>query len=136
MVAIAERQMLEQAMRAEQLQARMPSTMRQSITPDDSPATPREYRVSPNTTIVQHRDTVRYIQGCTAAPPVDTTVYVLFGADSVQRRSPAPRTFDRHMVAAIRADMSTTMTREQNAARAESPATPLPSLRRWPCDRR
>jgi hypothetical protein len=136
MVVLGERQMLEQALRTEQMQARLPAMARPGMSPDASPASPREYFISANTRIVQHRDTVRYVRGCSAVPPIDTTLYVLFGSDSVQRRSPVPRTFDRHMVSAIRADMSTAMTREQLAARSEQGGVRVPSLSKWPCDGR
>lgn len=137
-ILTSERQMLESAIRSEQMQARMAGMSRGLPTADASPAAPREYRVSPNTRIVQHRDTVRYIRGCTAAPPVDTTVYVLFGADSVQRRSPDPRSFDRHMVSAIRQDMNASLLRERSAELPGGGATAslpsLPSLATWVCD--
>ncbi|MBL0940948.1 MAG: hypothetical protein IBJ03_18795 [Gemmatimonadaceae bacterium] len=102
----------------------------------ESPSASHEYAFRANTRIVQIGDTIRYIMGCEAAPPVDTTTYLMFGADSVRRLSRAPRTFDRYLNTAIRADIESAIIRRSAASRDVPPSTPVPALRRWPCDRR
>jgi len=129
----SDRMMLESAVRMWQSQSNA------RYAPPEAPLTTSEVRTYPmsaNLVIVQFRDTVRYIRGCAAAPPVDTTTYVLFGLDSAHRVSPAPRKFDGYMAAAIRGDMSSNMLRTAVASQNAPPSPPLPALNKWPCDKR
>jgi hypothetical protein len=134
---LGERIMLESAVRQQSMSSQM-SGMGVAMPGFDaplSPGTPQTYALSANTHIVQHRDTVRYIRGCVAAGPVDTTLYILFGNDSLRRVSPHPRTFDRFMVSAVRSDMGMVLLK-QRISRDPAEFRDLPGPRKWPCDRR
>lgn len=109
---------------------------RPTIDPPVSPATWQVYAISANKIITQIRDTVVYITGCSARPPVDSTVYQVFGADSVRRLAPSPRTFGPLMVQAITADMSIVMARQRLKDRNDPAAPKVPRLAKWPCDLR
>lgn len=135
MAFMSERMMLEQAISSNAMSERMAS-IGSSMPSWEAPLSPTEvqtYGFSPNTRIVQHRDTVRYVRGCAAAPPIDTTVYVMFATDSVQRLSPSPRTFGRHMASAVRGDMGSILL-QQRVAQARTAPVGIPGPRRWPCD--
>ncbi len=140
---LAEQHMLEQTVRSSAIldlnktiraqTAAMGVTMPAFDAPS-SPADVQRYAFSANTNISQQGDTVRYITGCVEAPPVDSVVYVLFSNDSLHRVSAPTRTFDRYMVAAVRADMSSTLI--QRAGVLGARPSGLPGVRKWPCDRR
>lgn len=133
-IVSSEAAMVENSLRQSAMQARMPISS--SWDAPLSSDTERTYLFGANTRIVQFKDTVRYIRGCTAAPPIDTTAYVLFATDSVKRVSPNPRMFDRHMARAVQGDMSSANLRQRVAQSAEIPSAPIPALRKWPCDQR
>jgi hypothetical protein len=136
-VVMGERMLLESAVKQRSMTQRM-SGMGVAMPGNDaplSPATPQMYAMSANRNLVQHLDTVRYITGCVAAGPVDTTVYVLFANDSLRRLSPSPRTFGRAMVAAVRSDMGGVLLR-QRVALDPAEFKDLPGPKKWPCDRR
>lgn len=104
--------------------------------PPVSPKEKQTYPLSANRVIEHWGDSVRYITGCTARPPVDTTIYLLFGMDSVRRVSPSPRTFDAMMVRAVYGDMNSALVRRRLRA-AENPAMKnVPKVAPWPCDKR
>lgn len=106
-----------------------------SFMPPRSPADLRKYPFSPNTTIFQHGDTVRYVHGCAAIPRTDTTIYVILASDSLRRVTPNPRTFNHMMTSAVLADMTSVLLRQYSAAR--DVADPLlPGPRKWACDLR
>ena len=137
LVALGERQMLETAIRSSAMTQQM-SSMGRGMPGYDaplSPATVQTYAMSANKNLVQHGDTVRYITGCAAAGPADTTVYLLFANDSLKRLSPDARTFGPAMAAAVRADMSSVLLR-QRVSRDPAEFRDLPGPRKWPCDRR
>lgn len=101
-----------------------------------SPKTKQSYPLSANKLIEQLGDTVRYITGCAARPPVDTTVYLLFATDSVRRLSPAPRSFDQFMALALQSDMNGVLLR-QRVRPGDNPAMKnVPKVGAWPCDKR
>ena len=134
-LAGGERRMIESAVRSREMNERM---SRMSMPSNDAPASPvdkRSYASTANLNIEHQVDTVRYIRGCVAAPPVDTTMYVLFASDSVRRIKPAPRTFDRLMNAAIRADMTGANLSQLVSGRA-AVVPGLPGPPKWPCDKR
>lgn len=134
-IALSERMFLEQALRSQAMDERMASSFSyQRPDAPSLPATTQSYAFSANRVIELHVDTVRYINGCAAAPPVDTTIYLLFGDDSLLRVSPAPRTFGRMMPAAVRADIRNVLTRRSLAASAPD-FSALPGPSKWPCDR-
>jgi hypothetical protein len=129
------RTMLEMAIRNQASMNRIASS---GFAPpsNDAPMSPAEiqnYAMSANRNLVQHRDTVRYITGCAAAGPVDTTTYILFANDSVHRLQPSPRSLGRMMALAVRADMSSVLLRQRVST---GPAPDLPGPRKWPCDKR
>lgn len=130
----SERTMIEGALRQREMAEQMSSRGMPSMPEAPRSTTTRErYQWTPHTVIEQLGDTLRYIRGCSAAPPVDTTVYVLFASDSVRRLTPNARTFDRHLARAIRADMNSVVLRSRVAARApDMSGVPGPSRR--PCD--
>jgi hypothetical protein len=133
-MAGAERTMIESAIRSKEMNDRMSGMMR-SMEPPASPIDKHAYPFSANLVIEHHVDTVRYIRGCAQAPPVDTTVFVLFANDSVRRLSPAPRSFDRMMAAAVRGDMGRVFLSQRVSSR--DVAIPgLPGPPKWPCDKR
>lgn len=135
-IALGERMLLEQALRAQAMEAQLAGiTAYQRAEAPMLPQTTQSYPFSANRQIEVHVDTVRYISGCAAAPPIDTTTYLLFGTDSLRRISPAPRTFGRMMVAAVNADITMSLTRRNMAAR-DPDFSALPGPPRWPCDKR
>jgi hypothetical protein len=134
-VVLGERQMLESSIRSSAAMQRMAGMGMPSNDAPLSPATVQKYAVSANKNLVQHGDTVRYITGCAAAGPADTTVYLLFANDSLKRLSPNARTFGRAMVAAVRADMGGVLLR-QRVSRDPAEFRDLPGPRKWPCDQR
>jgi hypothetical protein len=132
-----ELQMLETSIRSNAMQARN-AARGLSMPTDDAPlraSTSITYPVSANLTIVHHQDTVRYIRGCLAAPPIDTTMYVILPGDSLRRVSPAPRMFGKQMLMAVRADMNSVLLRRRVSTMSE-PTDNLPHLKKWPCDNR
>lgn len=133
-IVSSEAMMVETALKQNAMQANLPMGFNW-----DAPLrtdTEVTYAFGANTRIVQFKDTVRYIRGCSAAPPIDTTTYVLYASDSVMRLSPNARMFDRHMARAVHGDMSSANLRQRVAQNAERPITPIPALRKWPCDLR
>lgn len=134
MIMSVEAGMVEQGLRTQEMMSRMPE-MPGTDGPVRSEALAR-FAFSANTNIEQFKDTVRYIRGCAAAPPVDTTIYLLYGTDSLRRLAPSPRTFDRHMVAAVRGDIGTVMLRSRMSQMTAPASPPIPALRKWPCDKR
>ncbi|MBC8090083.1 MAG: hypothetical protein H7Z40_22725 [Phycisphaerae bacterium] len=101
-----------------------------------SPTSKLTYPFSANRLIEQLGDTVRYITGCAARPPVDTTVFLLFATDSVRRLRPSPRSFDKFMALAMHADMRTVLLRQRVQPRNVPAMKDVPKLTPWPCDRR
>jgi hypothetical protein len=85
----------------------------------------RTYQASPASRIVQHRDTLRVLSGCPAAR-VDTTVFQLFGADSVRRLTPPARTFGRPMAVTLVGQMRFALENERLAAGGAALAGRLP----------
>jgi hypothetical protein len=134
---VGERSMIEGALRQREMSAQMAGRGLSMERPEAAraPGTRERYQWTPNTVIEQIGDTVRYIRGCSAAPPVDTTVYLLFASDSARRLAPSPRTFDRHMARAVRADMDMVVLRTRVASRAPD-MTGVPGPSHWPCDGR
>jgi hypothetical protein len=91
----------------------------------------RTYVVSPATRIIQHGDTLRFLSGCPTSR-VDTTVFRLFGADSVRRLSEPARTFGQPMAVTLINQMRVTVARERISTAAPNilPGVPMP---RDPC---
>jgi hypothetical protein len=135
LVVGGERTMIEQVYRNKEMVERATAMGMPSNDAPNSPPDKRYYPFSANLNIEQHLDTVRYIRGCAAAPPIDTTVYLMFASDSVRRLSPAPRTFDRIMVAAVRSDMSRVVLSQRVTPRGFV-VPGLPGPVKWPCDKR
>ena len=117
------------------LELRMQSTRAQmrdygvgtQLDPPFSSEMARRYAISEMVTIVQSRDTIRYVRGCPSKGPADTTVFILYSADSLKRVSP-PRMFGEAMALSILGQMRLAMGRERMAAQAPAPAD-LPGLR-------
>lgn len=86
------------------------------------PQTPVTYTISPATRIVQHVDTVRYLSGCPSAR-VDTTVFLMFGADSTRRLTTPVRTFGQAMAVTLINQMWLAGARD----RIKAQHAPLPS---------
>lgn len=131
-LAFSERNMLASEVRLDQMsRARAQSNMNDPLFVPTSSDTTRTYRVSPATRIVQHGDTLRLLSGC-AASRVDTTVFRLFGTDSVRRLSSPARTFAQPMAVSLISQMRLAQTRERLAASAPPlpPGVPTP---RDPC---
>jgi hypothetical protein len=84
-----------------------------------SPPDPITYAVSPTLSIVQHRDTARYLRA--ARGRIDTTIYLFTGDTMVRRISPVPRTFGLAMNVTIVSDM-------RLAAQRVAPRIPPPAL--------
>jgi len=126
--ATAERDMLARALDMEAIVQRV-----SALTGDDgsiplSPASPISYPLSPTTTIVHTRDTVRYIRGCPSAGRSDTTVFLLFGTDSTRRLTAPARTFGQAMAVGLVAQMRSSLTRQRIAERASEASRRLPQI--------
>lgn len=65
---------------------------------------PKSYTVEPDLHLTRSRDTVLYIRGCLDSHP-DTTVFLLFGTDSVRRLTTPQRTFGQGMAESLVAKM-------------------------------
>ena len=134
-ILLTDRRMLETVLSMADLQARSPFPGSSNTTSTvgganpvprpPSPAQPVTYDPAPTVRMVQHGDTVRYIRGCVPREKPDTSVFVLFGADSVRRLSPA-RMFGRAMVASLLGQMQMTGVRQNIAARDAQLAQGLP----------
>jgi hypothetical protein len=101
----------------------------QALIPPESPETPRTYAVSPAINIVQHRDTVRYITGCPAAGRLDTTVFVMFGADSTRRLTSPDRMFGEGMAVSLIGHMRLALIQAQLSTMNSSAVGALPLVR-------
>jgi hypothetical protein len=121
-IAFSERNMLANEVRMDQItHAGTQSRLNDILNVPMSSDTARTYRVSPATRIVQHGDTLRLLSGCPAAR-VDTTLFRLFGSDSVRRLSPPARTFAQPMAVTFISQMRLALAHERLAASAP----PLP----------
>lgn len=126
-IATMDRRMLEGEIRMDDLRSRVPrldDLMEPPVAPDPA----RTYRLSDTKTIVQHRDTVSVIRSCPALRQVDTSIYVLFGRDSVRRVTPAPRSFGRAMAYALVGDMRSALVSEVAATRSPTVPADLPRV--------
>lgn len=92
-------------------------------TPPISPPTAQSYDVASDLRLVQLRDTVWRIRGCTGAARSDTTVFLLFGRDSVERLSAPRRMFGQAMALALVGQMQAASLR-RDLARFQSPLPP------------
>jgi hypothetical protein len=91
------------------------------LEPPRSPELARTYDVSAEVRITQHRNTVFFVRGCPSLGRVDTTVFLMFGDDSVHRVSP-PRTFGKAMNISLTSQMRSALLRERTRMRQ----APLP----------
>jgi len=129
LIATSERDMLARELDMEATAERL-----RAIRGDDpssvplSPASPISYSVSPATTIVHARDTVRYIRGCPMAGRRDTTVFLLFGTDSTRRLTAPPRTFGQAMAVGLIAQMRMSNIRQRLADRTSDASRELPQI--------
>jgi hypothetical protein len=131
MMILSDRRMIESQISMAEMQARLPTPMPNGPVVVDglsnpvprpaSPGTTVTYDPAPDVRMLHLGDTVRYIRGCAPRTPVDTTVFVFVGADSVKRLNPA-RTFGRGMVASLVGQMQMTDLRQSIAARDPEPA--------------
>ena len=128
LIALMERQMLENALREAEVRSRVPIASLDRFDPPDRPDAARSYDVSRNVTILQHRDTVRYITGCAAIGHADTTTFLLFGRDSVRRVSPSPRMFGRAMALSLISHMRSANLRQYVASNAGDFSHELPPI--------
>src|SRR5262249_32261685 len=81
------------------------------IAPPALPETTTTYKVSPALRIAQHLDTLTYIRGCEGAH-TDTTLFLLFGRDSVKRISRPERMFGRAMANGLYSQMRMSLMQE------------------------
>jgi hypothetical protein len=136
MLLVTERNMLESALSMAAMQSRLATptpigptvVMGARSNPVPKPASPvaaATYDPSPAVRIVHTGDTVQYISGCAPATRVDTTTFVLFGADSVRRVRPA-RTFGPSMVASLLGQIQMTAVRQNIASRDGQMMTGVP----------
>lgn len=126
MIATMGRRMVESELRTEGLLPRIAlpgNPMEPAVAPDPA----RTYHLSDTRMLVHHRDTVSVIRSCPALHQIDTTLYVLFGRDSVRRLAPSPRSFGSVMVYALFGDMRSALA-SQLAATRSAPVTDLPRL--------
>lgn len=91
--------MLEVEVRGAETQARLESFPILSER-DSSTGRPRSYAVAPDVHMMKIRDTVWYVRGCPDRH-TDTTVFLLFGADSVKRLSAPQRMFGQAMALSL-----------------------------------
>jgi hypothetical protein len=96
------------------------------IQPMPEPA--RKYVLSSTLSITQHRDSVWYVTGCAALGRVDTTVFLMFGADSTRRLSAPQRTFGEAMATGLIGQMRTAVIKERTLEMNLEPRA-LPPMR-------
>ena len=75
------------------------------------PETTTTYKISPALRITQHLDTLAYIRGCEEVHN-DTTLFLLFGRDSVKRISRPERMFGQAMANGLYAKMRMSLMQE------------------------
>lgn len=114
--------MLETEFRSAAMRERM-SSLLSDREPPRSPEPARTYAVSAEVRITQHRDTVFFVRGCPSLGRVDTTLFLMFGEDSVRRISRPERTFGKAMNLSLTSQMRTALTQERIRSR-ESPLPP------------
>jgi hypothetical protein len=133
LMLVTELRSIESQLGMAKLQGYLPTTANPIPRPA-SPEQPVTYAVSPFLTLVQHGDTLRYIRGCAARSPTDTTVFVFFGADSVKRMSPS-RMFGIPMVASLVGQMNRPGILQAVSGRDAAFAGDLPRAQADPCAR-
>jgi hypothetical protein len=85
--------------------------LRGQTAPPASPETTATYKISPALRISQHRDTLTYVRGCEGAHN-DTTLFLLFGRDSVKRISQPQRMFGQAMANGLYSQMRMSLMQE------------------------
>ncbi|MGH7617111.1 MAG: hypothetical protein ACREPM_07785 [Gemmatimonadaceae bacterium] len=126
---LVERQMLENELRASNRRSMAPVGTFDRLEPPAQPEPARTYTIGRTVTMVQHRDTVRYISGCAAVGHADTTTFILFGRDSVRRTTPNPRMFGQAMALSLVGHMKSAILQEDLTAIAGDVSRELPPIR-------
>jgi len=112
MVVTSANRMLEMEFKNANVLARLDSLPGGSrFAPPALPETTRTYKVSPALRFAQHLDTLAYIRGCEGAH-TDTTLFLLFGRDSVKRISRPERTFGQAMANGLYSQMRMSLIQE------------------------
>ena len=127
MIATMDRRMLESELRMDELRSRIAFAGDQ-MEPPVAPDPARTYRLSETKTLLHHRDTVSIIRSCAALQQTDTTVYLLFGRDSVRRVAPSPRSFGSAMAYALVGDMRSALATQLVATNSVALPADLPRV--------
>jgi hypothetical protein len=125
MIATMDRRMLESELRMDDLRSRI-GHAGDAMEPPVAPDPARTYRLSETRTLLHHRDTISITRNCSALRQTDTTVYLVFGWDSVRRVAPSPRSFGSAMAYALVGDMRTALVAELAATNTVALPPDLP----------
>lgn len=128
LVATMERDMLARELEMQPIRERVEAFRADLTNVPLSPSSPITYALSPATTIIHVRDTVRYVRGCPSPGRADTTVFLLFGQDSTRRLTAPARTFGQAMAVSLISQMRMSIVRQQLAARASGASRELPQI--------